>query len=132
MTNKKASFDSFLKSANSNEIKKKIIEETGLMSKHSIANKGVFLITVVVDSLVHLRDKHKFNLTVDSYNSHLDMAKLMDFYHDHKLTNEDIFKVRNYLKHIPAFNENANYFEQKDMTKSHHDRIKEATTLNVA
>lgn len=132
MTNTKASFDSFLKTANSEDIKKKIIEETGVMRNHGIASKAIFLVTVVVDSLVHLREKHNFDLNVDSYNEHLELPKLMEFYNNHKLTNEDIFKVRNYLKHIPSFDDKVNFFAQKDIVKSHHNRIKSGAKLAIA
>lgn len=125
-------FNHLFKTASNGDIKKKIMEETAISSNHGIASKGVFLLTVVVDSLVHLREKHKFDLNVNSYNEHLELENLMKLYSEHKLPTEEIFKVRDYLEHIPSFDKAKNFFEQKDVVKSHHERIKKGVKLNFA
>lgn len=125
-------FNHLFKTASNSDIKKKIMEETSISSNHGIASKGVFLLTVVIDSLVHLREKHKFDLNVNSYNKYLELENLMKLYSEHKLPAGEIFKVRDYLEHIPSFDKNMNFFEQKDVVKSHHDRIKKGVKLNLA
>ena len=124
-------FNHLFKTASGDEIKRKIMEETSISKNHGIASKGVFLLTVVIDSLVHLREKHKFHLDIHSYNEHLELENLMKLYSDHKLSNEEIFKVRDYLEHIPSFNKVENFFNQKEIVKNHHERIKKGVKLNL-
>lgn len=125
-------FNHLLKTGSGDDIKKKIMEETLISKNHGIASKGIFLLTVVVDSLVHLREKHKFNLNVHSYNEHLELENLMKLYNEHKLPNEEIFKVRDYLEHIPSFDKKENFFNQKEIVKTHHERIKKGVKLLFA
>lgn len=131
MTDKKNTINKVLKSGTHDEIKKMIMEETKITSNKGLASKGLHLITVVVDCLIHLRDNHKHDLNIDLYNEHLKLESLMKF-SDHKIIPlEDVFKVKNYLKDVPGFDVNYNFFKQKEMTKNHHERIKESVLLSL-
>lgn len=68
-------------------------------------------------------------MNVNSYNEYLDLKNVMLLTEHNKLPLEDVFKVKNYLKHLPGFNEKDNFFNQKDVVKSQHDKIKESIRL---
>lgn len=131
MTDKKATLDKVFKHGSNEDIKRMVMEETKISDNKALVSKGVFLVTVVVDCLVHLRDKYKKELSVDLYNEHLDLKSLMMFSDHNTIPLEDVFKVKNYLKLIPGFDISNNFFDQKEMVKTHHERVKSSVTLFV-
>lgn len=131
MTDKKATLDKVFKHGSNEDIKRMVMEETKISDNKALVSKGVFLVTVVVDCLVHLRDKYKKELSVDLYNEHLDLKSLMMFSDHNTIPLEDVFKVKNYLKLIPGFDISSNFFDQKEMVKTHHERVKSSVTLFV-
>lgn len=131
MTDKKTTLDKVFKHGSNEDIKRMVMEETRISENKGLLSKGVFLIAVVVDCLVHLRDKHKKELSIDLYNEHLDLKSLMMFSDHNTIPLEDVFKVKNYLKLIPGFDISSNFFDQKEMVKIHHHRVKSSVTLFV-
>lgn len=121
--------DKVFKNGSKEEIKKAIMDETKINKNYHFAGKGLFLLTVIIDCLTDLREREKFDLNVNSYNEYLDLKNLMLLTDHNKLPLEDVFKVKNYLKHLPGFNEKDNFFNQKDVVKSQHDKIKESIRL---
>jgi len=119
---KRTTLNTIFKHGSKEDIKKAIMEETAI-------NKNAGLLTVVVDSLVHLREKNKFDLNVDSYNDHLSLEKVIALTHHNTLPLEDVFKVKNYLDHIPSFDKAKSFFDQRDVVRDHHERVRESVKL---
>lgn len=126
---KKTKINNIFKNGSKEEIKKMIMEETGINKNPALAGKGVFLLTVVVDGLTDLRHREKFDFNIDSYNEYLELEKLIELTKHMKLPLEDVFKVKNYLEHIPNFDKNKTVFEQRSIVRDHHARIKESVRL---
>ncbi len=126
---KKTKINGIFKNGSKEEIKKMIMEEAGINKNPALASKGVFLLTVVVDSLTDLRHREKFDFNIDSYNEYLELEKLIELTKHMKLPLEDVFKVKNYLEHIPNFDKNKTVFEQRSIVRDHHARIKESVRL---
>lgn len=126
---KRTTLNNIFKHGSKEDIKKAILDETAVMKNHAISSKGVFLLTVVVDALAHLREKSKFDLNIDSYNQHLDLEKLIALTHHNTLPIEDVYKVKYYLEHIPSFDKAKSFFDQRDVVKDHHARIRESVKL---
>jgi len=126
---KRTTLNAIFKHGSKEDIKKAVMEETLISRNVGLASKGLFLLTVVVDSLIHLREKNKFDFNVDSYNEHLSLEKLMALTHHNTLPLEDVFKVKNYLDHIPSFDKAKSFFDQRDVVREHHDRVKESVKL---
>ncbi|EPP7233774.1 hypothetical protein ACTOJ1_000681 [Shigella flexneri] len=126
---KKTKINGIFKNGSKEEIKKMIMEETGINKNPALAGKGVFLLTVVVDGLTDLRHREKFDFNIDSYNEYLELEKLIELTKHMKLPLEDVFKVKNYLEHIPNFDKNKTVFEQRSIVRDHHARIKESVRL---
>lgn len=126
---KKTKINGIFKNGSKEEIKKMIMEETGINKNPALAGKGVFLLTVVVDGLTDLRHREKFDFNIDSYNEYLELEKLIELTKHMKLPLEDVFKVKNYLEHIPNFDKNKTVFEQRNIVRDHHARIKESVRL---
>lgn len=127
--NKKNTLNLIFKNGSKEEIKKMVMEETKINKKQAFTGKGIFLLTVVIDSLTDLRSRENFDLTIDSYNSYLELNKLIELTNHMKLPLEDVFKVKNYLDHIPNFDKTKSVFEQRSIVREHHDRIKESVRL---
>ena len=126
---KKTKINGIFKNGSKEEIKKMIMEETGINKNPALASKGVFLLTVVVDGLTDLRHREKFDFNIDSYNEYLELEKLIELTKHMKLPLEDVFKVKNYLEHIPNFDKNKTVFEQRSIVRDHPARIKESVRL---
>ena len=126
---KKTKINGIFENGSKEEIKKMIMEETGINKNPALASKGVFLLTVVVDGLTDLRHREKFDFNIDSYNEYLELEKLIELTKHMKLPLEDVFKVKNYLEHIPNFDKNKTVFEQRSIVRDHHARIKESVRL---
>ena len=75
---KKTKINGIFKNGSKEEIKKMIMEETGINKNPALASKGVFLLTVVVDGLTDLRHREKFDFNIDSYNEYLELEKLIE------------------------------------------------------
>jgi len=104
-------------------VRTKCAEKTSINKNPALASKGVFLLTVVVDGLTDLRHREKFDFNIDSYNEYLELEKLIELTKHMKLPLEDVFKVKNYLEHIPNFDKNKTVFEQRSIVRDHHARI---------
>lgn len=128
---KKMKMNNIFKNGSKEEIKKMIMDETGISKNQALASKGVFLLTVVVDGLTDLRHREKFDFNIDSYNEYLELDKLIDLTNHMKLPLEDVFKVKNYLEHIPNFDKTKSVFEQRSVVRDHHTRIKESVKLVI-
>lgn len=128
---KKMKMNNIFKNGSKEEIKKMIMDETGISKNQALASKGVFLLTVVVDGLTDLRHREKFDFNIDSYNEYLELDKLIDLTNHMKLPLEDVFKVKNYLEHIPNFDKSKSVFEQRSVVRDHHNRIKESVKLVI-
>lgn len=126
---KRTTLNTIFKHGSKEDIKKAIMEETAINKNAGLASKGLFLLTVVVDSLVHLREKNKFDLNIDSYNDHLSLEKVIALTHHNTLPLEDVFKVKNYLDHIPSFDKAKSFFDQRDVVRDHHERVRESVKL---
>ena len=127
----KTKINGFFKKGSKEEIKKMIVDETGISKNQALASKGVFLLTVVVDGLTDLRHRERFDFNIDSYNEYLELEKLIDLTNHMKLPLEDVFKIKNYLEHIPNFDKTKSVFEQRSVVRDHHTRIKESVRLVV-
>lgn len=128
---KKTKINCIFKNGSKEEIKKMIVDETGISKNQALASKGVFLLTVVVDGLTDLRHREKFDFNIDSYNEYLELEKLIDLTNHMKLPLEDVFKIKNYLEHIPNFDKTKSVFEQRSIVREHHTRIKESVKLVI-
>lgn len=128
---KKTKINGIFKNGSKEEIKKMIVDETGISKNQALASKGVFLLTVVVDGLTDLRHRERFDFNIDSYNEYLELEKLIDLTNHMKLPLEDVFKIKNYLEHIPNFDKTKSVFEQRSVVRDHHTRIKESVRLVV-
>lgn len=128
---KKTRINNIFKNGSKEDIKKMVMEETGINKNRALASKGVFLLTVVIDGLTDLRHREKLNLNIDIYNDYLELDKLIELTKHMKLPLEDVFKVKNYLEHIPNFDKNKTVFEQRNIVRDHHARIKESVRLVV-
>ena len=128
---KKTKINCIFKNGSKEEIKKMIVDETGISKNQALASKGVFLLTVVVDGLTDLRHRERFDFNIDSYNEYLELEKLIDLTNHMKLPLEDVFKIKNYLEHIPNFDKTKSVFEQRSIVREHHTRIKESVKLVI-
>lgn len=128
---KKIKMNNVFKNGSKEDIKKMVMEETGINKNKALSSKGLFLLTVVVDGLTDLRHREGFDLNINSYNEYLELDKLIELTKHMKLPLEDVFKVKNYLEHIPNFDKNKSVFEQRNIVRDHRARIKESVRLTI-
>ena len=127
----KEELDLIFKTKNSEEIKETIIDLSNVKKNQALYGKSVLLINIVVDCLVNLRDKKHLEVSLDTYNNNLSLERIFYLSEHHKIPMEYIFMVKNYLRSLPGFNDNKNYFEQSNMVKDQHSRIEKSVKINL-
>ncbi|HCJ8471143.1 TPA: hypothetical protein NV714_005061 [Escherichia coli] len=111
-------------------IKELIMEYKSVKSEKFFGMKAIFLLTVVVDYLIELRNKEKKDISLSVYQNCLTLDKIIEISESKNLYPLESLKAKHYLDQLPGYISGKSAYFQSNMTKDQHDKIKKVISLD--